>query len=107
MAGACKTSVGEFYQSRTKMPVATADAGCPTNATENAKAPTIANGLILVEANGGLRTQLTGMGSGTALVFTPMCGTPSTPACVGAPITLWDCKLNSTIGARYLPGECR
>ena len=107
MAVVCKTTVAEYYQSRTKMPVTTADAGCPDSQTVNAKSPTIANGLIQVEADGGLRTQLVGSGSGTALVLTPMCGTPGTPACTGAAITEWDCTLNTTIKARYLPSNCR
>ena len=108
MGAVCKTSVAEFYQSKSKMPVTTADAGCPTNPTNNAKAPTVSNGLIQIDATGGLLTQLTGAGTGTAVVFTPMCGTPATPACTGGnAITAWDCKLNTTIAARYLPGECR
>jgi hypothetical protein len=63
--------------------------------------------LIEIQSDGGLRTQLTGAGTGTSLVFTPMCGDPPTPVCVGAPISQWDCKLNSTIAGRYLPTECR
>jgi len=107
MAAACKTSVQEYYQSKTKMPVATADAGCPDSQTANAKRPSIANGLIEIEADAGLRTQLIASGSGTALVFTPMCGTPSIPVCLGETITAWDCKLNSTVKTKYLPSECR
>jgi type IV pilus assembly protein PilA len=107
MAGTCKTSVAEYYQSRSAMPATTADAGCLSSDSFNAKAPTVTNGLILIQAAGGLGAQLTGAGTGDALVFTPMCGSPATPACVGSSISAWDCKLNSTIAARYLPGECR
>lgn len=107
MAGICKSSVQEYYQSRTKMPPTTAEAGCPESQTANAKSPTIANGLIEVQADGGLRVQLIAAGSGTALVFTPFCGDPATPACVGGAVTAWDCKLNTTIKSKYLPGECR
>lgn len=107
MAGTCKTSVAEYYQSRSALPATTADAGCLGSDTANAKAPAVTNGLIEIKAAGGLATQLAGAGSGDLLVFTPMCGTPATPACVGSPISAWDCKLNSTITARYLPGECR
>jgi type IV pilus assembly protein PilA len=107
MAGVCKSSVQEFYQSRTKMPATTAEAGCPDTKTANAKSPTITNGLVEVEADGGLRTQLVAAGSGTAFIFTPMCGDPATPACVGAPVSAWDCKLNTTIKPKYLPSECR
>ena len=107
MAAVCKSTVGEYYQSRTIMPATTAEAGCPDSQTANAKTPTVANGLIQVEADGGLRTQLIAAGSGTALVYTPMCGSPATPACVGAPVSEWDCRLNSTIKARFRPTECR
>jgi type IV pilus assembly protein PilA len=107
MAGVCKSSVQEYYQSRTKMPATTAEAGCPETKTANAKSPIITNGLVEVQADGGLRTQLVAGGSGTALVFTPLCGSPATPACTGAAVQVWDCKLNTTIKARYLPTECR
>jgi len=107
MGGVCKSSVQEYYQSRTKMPPTTAEAGCPESQTANAKSPVITNGMIEIEADGGLRTQLIATGSGTTLVFTPFCGDPATPACVGASVTAWDCKLNSTIKPKYLPGECR
>jgi len=107
MAGVCKSSVQEFYQSKTKMPATTAEAGCPDTKTANAKSPLITNGLVEVQADGGLRTQLIASGSGTALIFTPLCGDPATPACVGAPVGAWDCKLNTTIKPKYLPTECR
>ena len=107
MAAVCKSTVGEYYQARTVMPPTTAEAGCPDSKTANAKSPTVTNGLIEVEADSGLRTQLIAAGSGTALVYTPMCGAPATPACVGSPVTEWDCKLNSTIKAKFLPSECR
>ena len=107
MGGVCKSSVQEYYQSKTAMPATTAEAGCPDTQTANAKSPVITNGLIEIQADSGLRTQLIAAGSGTALVFTPFCGEPATPACVGAPVTAWDCKLNTTIKPKYLPGECR
>src|SRR5689334_23219565 len=107
MAGVCKTSVSEYYQSKTKMPPTSAEAGCTSSTTANAAAPVVTNGLIEIKAASGLLTQLTGAGTGTSLVFTPMCGAPATPACTGAPIAAWDCKLNTTIAARYLPVDCR
>jgi type IV pilus assembly protein PilA len=107
MAGICKSSVQEYYQARTMMPATTSESGCPSSDTANAKAPIVTNGLIEVQADGGLKAQLLGEGTGTSLVFTPMCGTPATPVCTGAAVTEWDCKLNSTIASRYLPTECR
>ena len=107
MAASCKASVQDYYQSKSKMPATSAEAGCFNQGTANAKAPAITDGLIEVKADGGLAAQLTGAGTGLSLVFTPMCGAPATPACLGGPIAQWDCKLNSTIAARFLPGECR
>jgi type IV pilus assembly protein PilA len=107
MAAVCKSTVGEYYQARTVMPPTTVEAGCPDTQTANAKAPIVTNGLIEVQADSGLRTQLLAAGSGTALVYTPMCGSPATPACVGTPVAEWDCKLNTTIKAKYLPPDCR
>ena len=107
MAGMCKTSVSEFYQANTRMPADTGESGCPNVATANAKAPAVTLGVIDVQADGGLRTQLSAAGSGTSLKFTPLCGTPPTATCDGKNITQWDCKSASTIGTRYLPVECR
>ena len=107
MAGVCKTSVAEFYQAKAKMPPTTADAGCPDNATANAKSPIINNGAIEVPSDGGLRSQLIASASGTSLIFTPLCGSPATPACNGEALTVWDCKLATTIKPKYLPVECR
>ena len=107
MAGVCKSTVGEFYQTKTKMPANNAEAGCPDSQTANAKSPNIVNGVIEVEADSGLRVQLLAGASGTKFSFTPLCGTPATPACAGATITEWDCKLNTTIKAKYLPPDCR
>lgn len=107
MAATCKASVQEFYQSKSAMPTNAAEAGCINVGTVNAKAPAINAGLIEIKADGGLAAQLLGAGTGTSLVFTPMCGSPPTPVCVGGTISAWDCKLNSTIATRFLPGECR
>ena len=107
MAGSCKSSVAEFYQSKSRMPADNAEAGCPASQTANAKAPLVLDGVIDIQADAGLRTQLVASGSGTGLLFTPLCGTPATTTCTGATITQWDCKVASTIKSKYLPGECR
>jgi hypothetical protein len=99
--------VAEFYQSKTKMPVNNTDAGCPTSPTANAKTPIINNGAIEVPADGGLRVQLIAGGSGTSFIFTPLCGDPATPVCTGAALAAWDCRLATTIKAKYLPPDCR
>lgn len=107
MASLCRHSVAEFYQSKSRMPATSEEAGCTGQGTANAKAAAVSNGLIEIRADGGLAAQLTGAGTGTSLVFTPMCGNPPTPACAGGTIAAWDCRLNSTIASRFLPGECR
>ena len=107
MAGVCKASVAVYYQTKGKMPPTTPEAGCTDAQTANAKAPVVTNGLIEVQADGGLRTQLLAAGVGTGFTFTPMCGTPSTPACPGNSIDSWDCRANTTIPGKYLPVECR
>ena len=60
-----------------------------------------------LNAAGGLGTQLTGNASGTALIYTPMCGTPASTTCTGAALTQWDCKTGTTILPKYLPAVCR
>ena len=105
VAAVCKTSVAEYYQSKSKMPTSTAEAGCSNVGTANTAAPVVNAGAIRVTAVGGLASQL---GTGTAdLVFTPLCGVPATTTCNGAMVTEWDCKLASSIPSRFLPGQCR
>jgi type IV pilus assembly protein PilA len=107
VAAVCKTSVGEYYQAKNQMPATSAEAGCSSTGTGSGAAPVVNVGAIRVSATGGLQTQLSGSGSGIDLVFTPMCGSPATPTCNGAPISEWDCKVASNITPRYLPGVCR
>jgi type IV pilus assembly protein PilA len=108
IGGVCKTMVTEYYTAQSKMPATSVEAGCGSTATSGAKAPIITNGLIEIQADASLRAQLVAMGTGTAIVFTPMCGSPPTPVCTGSQaIAEWDCKLNTTIISRLLPGPCR
>ena len=106
VAGVCKTTVAEYYQSKSRMPT-TAEAGCSNSGTGNGAAPVINGGAIKVTAVGGLAAQLTGSGSGLDLVFTPLCGVPASTTCNGTPVSEWDCKVASTITSRFLPGQCR
>ena len=105
-AGVCKTSVGEYYQSKGTLPADATTAGCSTVGTANSAPPTVAAGVITVTAAGGLATQLSGNTSGADLFYTP---TDSAGKLVagGAPIQAWDCKTNTTIAAKYLPAVCR
>jgi type IV pilus assembly protein PilA len=118
-AGACKTSIAEFYASRGAFPAARASGaaggndGCSVTNSENAQAPTIlAGGIITVAAAPGsaLATRI----GGTVLGFTPRCGNgyvacpdPATP---GVDISKWDCTAavgGTTILNKYLPAACR
>src|SRR5687768_7002661 len=81
-AGVCKTSVAEYYQTKSAMPTGL-DAGCSTDGTENSVAPVVANGDITVVAKGTLLTQLTAAGSGTDFVYSPGC--PTAGSCAGGP----------------------
>jgi type II secretory pathway pseudopilin PulG len=54
-AAMCKVSVSEFYQAKAMMPPTTADAGCASSQTVNAKAPVITGGLIEIQSDGGLQ----------------------------------------------------
>ncbi len=101
MAGVCKTSVAEYYQSRGVVPPDTATAGCSSQASLQADAPTVAAGVITVNALGGssLAIQLAAHGSGLTLVYTPTITNGS--------IVSWDCFTGTTILPKYLPAVCR
>ena len=101
MAGVCKTSVAEFYQSRGAMPANTVESGCSTTDSLLAKAPVVTAGAITVDATGSLATQLAANASGTKLAYTPV------TAGAGAAITAWNCFTGTTILPKYLPAVCR
>ena len=99
MAGVCKTSVAEFYQSSGTFPASVTQAGCSSTASLLASAPTLAANTIVVVAKGSLATQLTNNASGTDLHYTAVM--PS------GPIVAWDCFTGTTILPKYLPAVCR
>ena len=103
MAGVCKTSVAEFFQSRGVLPTSATEAGCSSTDSLLAKAPTVAAGVINVSATGSLATQLTTNSSGIVLVYSPVQAGGS-----GA-ITAWDCSkgVGTDILPKYLPAVCR
>ena len=102
MLGVCKTSVGEFYQSRGTMPADAKEAGCSSTDSLLAKAPTVANGTIQSEAIASLATQLTANTSGLVLTYTPQLS-----GAAGSAIKAWDCNTGTTILPKYLPAVCR
>ena len=101
MAGVCKTSVAEFYQSRGTMPATSVEAGCSSQDSLQAKAPVVTAGVIQVDATaaGTLNAQLVAHGSGITLMYTPQISNGS--------ITAWDCFTGTTITGKYLPAVCR
>jgi len=104
MAGVCKTSVGEYFQSVGKLPTTILEAGCTDKGSLLADPPVMTTpGTIEVTATAtaSLGKQLTGNVSGTKLVYTPV------QANATAPITAWDCNTGTTILPKYLPAVCR
>ena len=103
MAGVCKTSVAEFFQSRGVLPATATEAGCSTTDSLLAKAPAVVAGAITVNATGSLATQLTNNSSGVVLGYKPV-----QAGGTGA-ITAWDCSTaaGTDILAKYLPAVCR
>ena len=101
MAGVCKTSVAEFYQSRGTLPADATEAGCTNQDSLQASAPTVAAGVIQVTATatGSLNSQLTAHSSGNLLKYTPVI--------VSGSITAWDCFTGTTVLGKYLPAVCR
>src|SRR3954468_24517478 len=99
MAGVCKTSVAEFYQSRGTLPATAVEAGCSNTDSLLAQAPTVAAGVIKVNAIASLATQLTPNSSGLILPYPPVM--PS------GPIKAWDCFTGTTILPKSLPAVCR
>ena len=101
MAGVCKTSVAEFFQSSGTLPATATQAGCSSTNSLLAQAPTVAAGVIQVTAIGSLATQLTANSSGLLLVYTPV------QAGGAGAITAWNCFTGTTILPKYLPAVCR
>ena len=100
MAGTCKTSITEYFQSQGTFPKSPV-AGCSNQSSVNAATPLVDDntGVVTINAAGKLNTQLAGSGSGTTLKFTPVV--------VGATIKSWDCATDTTINPKYLPANCR
>lgn len=106
-AGVCKTSVAEYYQAKGFMPADATAAGCSTSGTANSSAPTVAAGVISVDAAGGLAGQLA---ANKTFGYTPVCngGCATATGAVAAPITEWKCDVAPTnIVPKYLPATCR
>ena len=105
MAGVCKTSVAEYFQSKGVLPANATEAGCSSTDSLLATAPTVAAGAITTSAKGSLAGQLTGNSSGIILGYLPV---QQGGAATGA-IIAWDCSsaAGTTILPKYLPAVCR
>ena len=105
MAGVCKTSVAEYFQSKGVLPANATEAGCSSTDSLLAQAPTVAAGAIQTSAIGSLAGQLTGNSSGVILGYKPV---QQGGAATGA-IIAWDCSASAgtTILPKYLPAVCR
>ena len=94
-AGVCKTSVAEFHQTQSRMPVNLAEAGCSNSGTANSAPPGVAGGTITVASAGSLAVQAPGN-----LVYTPVLNANNA-------ICAWDCATGTSITPKYLPASCR
>ncbi len=92
-AGACKTSVSEYYATKDVFPD-TPQAGCTTAETEDCGKVTVAAGVIQVPSK---ITKAAG-----SVFFSPDLDVDNN-------ITNWDCTATAgtNIDARYLPAQCR
>jgi type IV pilus assembly protein PilA len=93
-AGACKTSVSEYYASLAALPTG-ASAGCTIASTADCNSPQVAAGVIQITTQGILGTSAPG-----TLQFDPVIA--------GGNITAWSCSgAGTTISDRFLPATCR
>lgn len=106
-AANCKTLVAEFYVVNSRLPSTATEAGCPESVTANANPLAVFQGEVLVQAVGGLASQL---GARNLFAFRAVC---SDGSCKGAPILAWTCATSgiaassTTILPKYLPSSCR
>jgi type IV pilus assembly protein PilA len=105
-ASTCKSRVAEFYVRRGRLPASADEAGCPDRVTPSANPLAVFNGEVIVQAVGGLATQL---GRNNLFAFRAIC---SDGACEGAPMEGWSCSpsgkaaSSTTILPKYLPTSC-
>ena len=94
-AGACKTSVAEFAQTRGLASIDAANHGCGTVATIYASAPavTAVTGVITITIQGTNSAADTG-----TLTLTPVANSTGD-------ITQWNCA--TTAPKKYVPSQCR
>ncbi len=90
-AGACKTSVSEYFQTQAALPADTSHAGCSSNATKYVTSLAVANGVITVTGN------TANVGAAGTIMLTPT-------ATAGQPID-WRCT--ATFANKYVPSNCR
>ena len=105
-AANCKTIVAEYYVVNGRLPDTAAEAGCPDQVTANANPLAVFQGEIIVQAVGGLASQL---GARNVFAFRAVC---ADGACRGGAIRGWSCapsrdESSTTILPKYLPSTCR
>jgi type IV pilus assembly protein PilA len=96
-AGACKTSVAEYFASKATLPTSAAQAGCAgTDAVTQYVANTDVSGQGIITVTLSNDSKL-GPATGGQLVLTPTTG-------AGNVISSWAC---SGTPQKYMPGSCR
>lgn len=91
-AGACKTSVAEYYASQNALPTDTDAAGCSDIASQYVSSVEVAAGVITVAVN----DTNTGTGAGDIVL---------TPTVTSDNITAWVCT--TTLEKKFAPASCR
>lgn len=92
-AGACKTSVSEYFETMGALPATLAESGCTSNPTTHA-------GALTLSATGQITVASLIPGAAGNYVLEP-----AAAPVAGTPI-VWTCS-NSTITAKFLPANCR
>jgi type IV pilus assembly protein PilA len=107
LAGACKTSVAEYFQAHKRLPANIGEAGCSGLSTRYAKATAVSDGVVSIEA----QNIVVGDVDGKFLALRPYCGGVACDTlAVPGPVTSWRCDAAgapTTIDAAYLPAPCR
>lgn len=96
-AGACKTSVTEFYQSQNALPVDIDEAGCSSVTTAYVASLAVEDGVISVTLG-----NVGGTASGTIIAYAPVID-------ANGNLSEWNCKgsAGTTTPDKYRPALCR
>ncbi len=95
--GACKTSVTEYYNTKTSYPADASAAGCSTNASQYCSSLSVSAGVITSAVDGGTGVKTPGGASGCNLMLGPVTA--------NSEITGW--TGSTTCAPKYVPALFR